>query len=316
MDKISRLGLFLEVVKYQSFAGAARHLGMTGPALSKQVQALEDHLGVRLLNRTTRQVTLTEEGALYSERARKALEDLSEAELYIQDLKAHPKGILRLNAPMSFGSLYLTQPIVAFAKRYPEVQIDADFDDRHVDILGEGYDIVVRIGALEDSSLIARFLAPCPVLLCATPAYLARHGTPQTAEDLLDMPAILYTKQGLHGEWRYKDPTGQKGSLPLKRAFAANNAALMVEACLEGLGLALLPTFSVIEPLQTGQLVALLPDHRTDPERGIYAIFPQNRYLSTKTRLFADWLTAYSKQLPWYEGHGQSESAVFMEKPS
>ena len=158
MDHISRVGLFLEVVKHQSFAGAARHLGMTGPALSKQVQALEDQLGVRLLHRTTRQVTLTEEGAIYSERARKALEDLEEAERQVQDLKTCPTGVLRINAPMSLGQRCLVEPIAAFANAYSDVQLDVDFDDRQVDILAEGYDVVIRVGVLHDSSLIARKL--------------------------------------------------------------------------------------------------------------------------------------------------------------
>ncbi|MBL4890811.1 MAG: LysR family transcriptional regulator [Rhizobiaceae bacterium] len=299
MDHISRVGLFLEVVKHQSFAGAARTLGLTGPALSKQVQSLEDQLGVRLLNRTTRQVTLTEEGAIYSERARKALEDLAEAEQQIQERKANPTGVLRINAPMAFGRHYLTQPIAAFAKKYSDLQMEVDFDDRLVDVIGEGYDVVVRIGAMEDSSLIARKLAPCPLILCASASYLEQYGRPKTPKDLSNYPAIIYTRHGNENRWRYQDSNSKISTTALKQSFAANNAEMMLEACLQGLGMTILPIFAVATYLKSGQLVEIFPDHRSYPERGLYATFPQNRHLSIKVRLFVDWLSECSKAFPW-----------------
>jgi len=299
MDHISRIAVFLEVVRQQSFSGAARQLGMTGPAISKQVQALEDQLGVRLLHRTTRQVTLTEEGALYSDRARKALEDLSEAEQQIQDLKDCPTGQLRINAPMSFGTQYLTKPIAEFARQYPNVHMNVTFDDRNVDIVAEGYDVVVRIGALQDSSLIARQIATCPILMCAAPALIQDHGMPASPEDIATWPALISSHQGLNAEWHYQAPNKAKGSVSLKPVFTANTAGQIAEACVAGVGISMLPIFSVEKHLKTGELINLFPDHQTVPERGIYAIFPQNRYLSTKTRLFVDWLTVFGKNLPW-----------------
>lgn len=299
MTEISRIELFLKVVKYKSFSGAGKTVGMTGSAISKQVQALEEELGVKLLNRTTRQVTLTEEGAIYSERARKALEDLNEAEKQIQDLKAHAKGLLRINAPMAFGKKYLTKPIADFAKKYPEVKLEVDFDDRHVDVIAEKYDVVIRIGALEDSTLIARKLADCPVLLCAAPKLLRKFKKPKSPEDLKNYPAVIYNKHSNNNEWRYVDKNGEIGSIQLQRQFAANNATMMEEACLEGIGIAQLPIFVAIEHLESGKLVEVLPEYETHPQRNIYAVFPQNRYLSTKTRLFVDYLSKYSKKLPW-----------------
>lgn len=296
---ISRVGLFLEVVKHQSFAAAARNLGITGPALSKQVRALEDQLGVRLLNRTTRQVTLTEQGAIYSERARKALEDLSEAEAFIQDLKETPKGILRINAPMSFGKEYLAKPIAKFAKEYPKVKIDVDFDDRKVDIISEGYDVVIRIGTLDDSSLIARHLALCPIILCASPEFINRYGTIESPESLRDLPGIIYTKHGKQAGWQYISSEGQKGTAIMKECFYANNAEMLLQACIEGVGVALLPAFTASEHLKSGKLKRVLINYSTYPERSICAIFPQNRYLSIKTRLFIDMLTKESKKFPW-----------------
>jgi DNA-binding transcriptional LysR family regulator len=179
MSQLSKVAAFIEVAKHESFAAAARSLGLTGPAVSKQVQALEEQLGVKLLYRTTRKVSLTEEGALYFERARKALEDLDEAEQQIQELKACPTGKLKINAPSSFGNQYLAKPITEFAKLYPDVELDVDFDDRWVDVIGEGYDVVIRIDALEDSSLIARKLASCPIALCASPNLLKSKGHPK-----------------------------------------------------------------------------------------------------------------------------------------
>lgn len=299
LDHISRVGVFLEVVKHKSFAGAARSLGMTGPALSKQVQSLEDQLGVRLLHRTTRQVTLTEEGAVYSDRARKALEDLNEAEQQIQELKACPTGILKINAPMSFGKRYLTSPIAAFAKEYPNVKMEMDFDDRRVDVIGEGYDVVVRIGALEDSSLISRKLATCPIILCASADFVKTYGCPESIDALSDLPAIIFNKHGSNTEWKYEDNKGKIDSVNLNQNFAANSAEMILEACLQGIGIALLPIFVASTYLKSGQLVEILPEYKTSPERSIYAIFPQNRHLSTKTRLFVDWLSQSSKSFPW-----------------
>lgn len=299
MDHISRVGVFLEVVKHQSFAGAARALGVTGPALSKQVQLLEDQLGVRLLHRTTRLVTLTEEGALYFERAAKALDDLNEAESHIQELKARPMGTLKVNVPMSFGKQYLAQPIAAFAKEYPDVKMEIMFDDRNVDMIAEGFDVVVRIGVLEDSSFIARQLATCPIILCASADFMRQHGNLDTPEQLKEYPAVIFNAHDNANEWRYRHVDGETGVARLNRHFAANNGDMMLEACLQGVGISLLPIFLAATYLKSGQLVELLPDYQTHPERGIYAIFPQNRHLSARTRLFVDWLSQCSKAFPW-----------------
>ena len=184
MDHISKIGIFLQVVKDESFIGAARSLGITGPAISKQVQSLEDRLGVKLLNRTTRHVSLTEEGAIYFERARKALEDLDEAEQYIQERRACPTGKLKVSAPMSFGIQHLTKPIAEFAKQYPDVELEIDFNDGWVDLVEGGYDVIVRIASLEDSGLVARRLAPCPIVLCASDKFIEQYGLPKSVNDL------------------------------------------------------------------------------------------------------------------------------------
>lgn len=299
MDHVSRVGIFLEVVKNESFAGAARALGMTGPAISKQVQSLEDNLGVKLLNRTTRHVSLTEEGAVYYDRARKALEDLNEAEQQIQELRAYPVGRLKVNAPMSFGSQYLTEPIASFAKRYSEVELEIDFSDHWVDVAAEGYDVVIRIASLEDSSLIARKLAPCPIVLCGSVKLIEEVGSPKIADDVKDYPAVVYNRHAQREQWVYIDDQGERGSVPLNRKFAANTAEMQLEACLKGIGISLLPIFAAHKYLESGELIQILPEYVTTPERGIYAMYPQNRYLSTRTRLFIDWLSQASDSFAW-----------------
>ena len=299
MDHISRVGIFLEVAKYESFAGAARALGLTGPAISKQVQSLEDQLGVKLLNRTTRHVSLTEEGAIYFDKARKALDDLNEAEQQIQEQKAYPTGKLKVNAPMSFGTQFLTRPIAAFAEQYPEVELEVDFDDRWADVVVEGFDVVIRIGTLQDSNLIARKLAPCPIILCAGKKLVKKYGLPESIEQISDYPGIIYNRHTQKEEWRYRSNNDVIATQTLKRSFSANTAEMQLEACLSGLGIALLPAFCADAYIKSGELIALFPDYPTYPELGIYALYPQNRYLSTRTRLFIDWLSNASKDFSW-----------------
>lgn len=299
MDRISRIGVFLEVAKYQSFAAAARELGMTGSAVSKQVQNLEDQLGVLLLHRTTRKVSLTDEGAIYYERARRALEDLEEAENFIQEAKACPTGVLKVNIPLSFGRQHLTQPIATFAKQYPEVKLEIDLDDRIVNVVEEGYDVVVRIGSLEDSSLIARKLATCPILQCASPEYIKNYGTPQTPMDLKHHKNLIYTQHGQYAQWTYSDPKGKISSTDLQAILKANSGEMLLAGCSKGIGIALIPIFLAAPFLQSGQLVHIMPEYKTAPERNIYAIIPQNRHLSTRVELFVDMLSQASKALPW-----------------
>jgi len=213
MDHISRIGIFIQVVKHTSFAGAARKLGLTSSAVSKQVQNLEHALQTKLLDRTTRSVSLTEEGAIFFERAGRAMEDLKEAEEQIHELKSCPRGTLKVSIPLGIGIGYLRKDIAEFARKYPEVTLDLSFDDRFVNIAEEGFDVVIRIGALQDSSLIARRLASCPTFMCASPEYLERHGTPQHPDDLSKHNVLAYTRNQAPHEWRYKDKNGEIGQI-------------------------------------------------------------------------------------------------------
>lgn len=299
MDHISRIEIFLQVVKCQSFSLAARNLNMTAPAVSKHIKKLEEILGVKLLQRTTRQINLTEEGAIYNEKAKKAIEDLDEAKKQIQELKSSPVGTLKINAPMSFGKSFLTKMIADFAVKYPDVKMEIEFDDRNVDMIAEGYDISIRIGFLKDSSLIARKLAPCPLILCASKDFINKYGEPKRADELIKFPAIIYNRNNHLKIWQYEDQKGNVKIANLQQKFSANNAEMMLEACLNNVGIAILPIFIANDYLKSNKLIRILPKYKTSPERGIYAIFPQNRYLSTKVRLFIDSLAKYSQKFDW-----------------
>jgi DNA-binding transcriptional LysR family regulator len=299
MDQISRIGIFIAVVKNASFAGAARDLGITSSAVSKQIQNLEHELQVKLLNRTTRKVSVTEEGAVFFERAGRALDDLQEAQEQIQELKACPSGSLKISLPLHFGTQYLGPAVAAFATQYPEVELDVSFDDRVVDIIGDGYDLCVRIGDLKNSSLISRRLASCPFAICASPAYLKKNGTPSHPRELATHNVLAYTRNKSPHEWRYKGPDGKEGHVSLKASFKSDTGAMLCEAALASIGIVILPIFYAAEPLKSGQLVSILPDYVTWPNRDIHAVFLPNRYLSTRLRLFVDHLTMTCKSLPW-----------------
>ena len=299
MDHISRLGVFIAVVQARSFAGAARDLGITSSAVSKQVQNLELDLQVKLLNRTTRNVSVTEEGAIYFERAKRALDDLQEAKEQIYELKSHPRGPLKVSLPLSLGVKYLGQAVAQFAATYPDVELDVSLDERFVDIVSEGFDLVLRIGSLKDTSLIARRLASCPFVLCASAGYLERNGTPKAPEDLLEHNVLAYTRNtGLH-EWRFKDSEGQTGQVSLSGSFKSDSGDVLCHTAVEGVGIAILPVFYAAEHLKSRRLLQLLPDYHTWPERDIHAVFQPNRFQSTRLRLFVDHLAATCKQLPW-----------------
>ncbi len=293
MDQISRIGVFVEVVRQENFARAADILGITSSAVSKQVQNLEQELKVKLLNRTTRKVSPTEEGAIFYERANRALEDLKEATDQINEMKATPRGPLKISVPMAFGLKHLIQPIAAFAKQYPDVLLDVQFDDRIVDVAQENFDLAIRIGVLKDSSMIARKLTPCPFYICASPEYLKKHGTPQTPEDLAQHNVLAYTRnKGAH-ELRYLDKQGQEKVVALQSQFKCDTAEMMVEAARQGLGIIIAPVFFVQDELESGTLKSILHGYAPAPERCLYAIFPPNRYLSTRLRLFLDHISLH-----------------------
>lgn len=298
LQSLGRVRVFVEVARQQSFVAAGRVLGISGPAASKQVQALEDELGVRLFHRTTRVITLTDAGAVYYERARIALEELQDAASDIREMKALPKGPLKISAPLSFSHLHLLPVFSGFARKYPDVHLDISLEDRTVDVIGEGFDVVIRIGVPQDSSLIMRPLADCPLFPVASPDYLQQVGVPVTPADLRQHRWIGYTLNGGATEWRYQYVQGQTGYVRGESVFRASTAELMLHAALDGVGVAILPGFSCMTYLNAGHLVRLLPDYESAPKRQVFALIPPGRHRSTRIRLFLDWLDASCKGIP------------------
>lgn len=298
MPALDHIETFLEVARQHSFARAAHNLGITGPAASKQVMALEADLGVKLLHRTTRLVTLTDEGALYFDRATLALDELREAAAQLQDMKLTPKGALRITAPASFGHAYLLPALTGFAQKYPDIRMDVSMDDRMVDVVAEGYDMAIRIGVPQDSTLITRHLGDSPLSLVASPAYIKARGTPKTAADLKDHAFIGYANAGGALEWKYKDPAGKTATFKGNCVFRANTAEMMLAAALAGIGIALLPHFSCAADIKAGRLVQILPRYQTVPKRTITALMPPTRYRTAKVKLLVDWLAKACKSLP------------------
>lgn len=287
MDSISRVEIFIQVARANSFAGAARKLGLTSSAVSKQVLNLEEELKTKLLNRTTRKVSLTEEGAIYFERARFAVDELREASEQLNELKSTPRGTLKISIPTTLGTHYLKKPIAEFAIQYPEVTLDISFDDRIVDISEEQYDLVFRIAHLTDSSMKARKMASAPIQVFCSPDYITKYGCPNRPEDLSTHNVVAYTRNKGAQEWRYSF-SGKEGVIPLSSNFKCDFAEMMIEAACQGIGIIICPGIFVKKELEDGSLVRILHDYPTAPERNLYAVFPANRFMSTRLRLFID----------------------------
>lgn len=297
MNRLGRIDIFLEVAKHSSFAKAAKILGITGPAASKQVMALEEELGIKLLHRTTRLVTLTDEGTVYYERARLAIEELKEAAEQVQDMRSTPKGVLKVSVPNSFGRMHLLETFSSFAARYPEVQMDISLDDRKVDIVAEGFDLAIRIGVTEDSSLIVHKLGMCPIHLVASPAYLENYGTPQTPEALKSHRFITYTLRKQENEWQYKAPDGKIGNIKFESVMRTNITDMLRQAAIDGIGIVQLPIFAISAHLKAGQLVRVLPEYSTYPVLPISVLMPPNRFRAAKVRLLVEWLSQACKTI-------------------
>lgn len=276
------------VAENSSFTKAARQLGVTGPAVSKQIKQLEERLSLTLFHRTTRSVTLTESGKQLFSALEKSNEELSSLIELLAEDRQRPFGKLKINAPMSFGEKFLAEPIAEFGKIYPDVTLEVEFDDKKVHLIEEGYDLIIRIGALESSTLIAKKLCNFSATICASPEFIDFYGMPATPEELQKLPAVIYTNSGTAIE--YENPEGTRGSINSRPAIYANSIEMLTEATLKGIGYVRLPDFFNSKYLNNGSLVSLLPNFKLLPERGIYAIYPDRRYLPLKVRKFIDHL--------------------------
>ncbi|HVB88696.1 MAG TPA: LysR family transcriptional regulator [Beijerinckiaceae bacterium] len=290
MEKVDAMRAFVKVVACGSYSEAARRLGVTRSALSKAVSELEEGLGARLLDRTTRRLSPTEAGSTYFDRCSTILAQIEEAENEISRLNDQPRGLLRVNGPMSFGTLYLGAAVADFMALYRDVRVELSLTDQFIDPLVEGVDLTIRIGRLDDSSLIARRIAPARRVLVASPEYLRAYGVPRSPEDLADHVCLEYGPRTAAPRWQLTRE-GELISVPIVCRLSSNNGETLREAALRGLGVAQLPTFLVGPDLCAGRLTVVLPEH-APPDLGIHALYASNRFMTAKSRAFIDFLVA------------------------
>lgn len=289
MDHLTALKVFRQVVEQGGFAPAARQLSLSPAAVSKNIAELERHVAARLLNRTTRRMSLTEAGTRYYEQVARILDDLQEAEQSLGPMQSEPSGILRVSAPMSLSLLRICPAIPAFLERYPKVSLDLNLEDRRVDIVKEGFDLAIRgTDRLEDSSLVARQLMTLDHVLCGAPAYFQRVGVPTSPEAVRGMECVQFTLSGHAGEWVFTR-AGQTQRVPVKGRYKVSSSLAVRDALRAGFGVSLVPRVYVQDDLASGALQAVLPDWMP-VETYVYAVYPSRRHMVAKVRAFVDFL--------------------------
>lgn len=289
MDKFAAMHAFVQVVEANGFAAAARHMGMSRSAVNKLVITLETELGVQLLQRSTRKVTATATGTAFYERCLGILADLEEAELAASQAQATPIGPLRINAPMTFGTLHLGPVLADFMAQYPDVQVQLTLEDRFIDPLAEGFDLTLRIAQPQPSpQVVVHELAKLTCLLCAAPGYLSRQGSPQTVSELNDHSCLAYGELSNRHEWVLTNAHGEQ-RVTVTGAMCSNNGEVLRDAAIRGLGIVLLPQFIVQKSLERGELKEIVLDHQPKT-LSLWVIYPTNRHLSTKVQLLTDFL--------------------------
>lgn len=300
MDRLDAMRAFVTVVAEGSFTRAAERLALSPQLVSKHVSQLEQHLGVRLLNRTTRRLHLTEAGAAYRQRAEQVLAEIDDMEQALGALQGQARGRLRISAPLSFAIRHLAPLINDFQRAHPAVDIDLQLNDRKVDIVEEGFDIALRIGRLKSSSLIAKRIAPVRLVLCAAPDYLKAHGTPEQPRDLTGHRFLRYRYMEESQEPLLKWLSRGGGGESEGGELTSNNGDVLVEAAIGGAGIALQPTFLTGDAIRQGRLAIVLPEHEPEP-LGLYAVYAHRQLLASKVRHFVDFLEGYFGDPPYWD---------------
>ncbi len=303
LDRLTGLEVFAKVAASGSFSAAGRALGLSQTMVTKHIAALEVRLGVKLFHRSTRRLSITEAGRQYLESSERILAEVDAADNAVAADRFEPRGVLRLNAPVSFGTSQIAPALSAFAQLHPLVTVELGLADRYIDLAEEGWDLAIRIGNLSDSSLIARRIAPCRTVVCAAPSYLAAHGTPRTVPELNAHNCLGYTlSRTSHADrWTF-GPKGEFG-VPISGNLRANNGDALRSAAIAGQGLIYQPTFIVADDLRAGTLTALTLDQPTEELGGIYAIYLPDRHPPAKVRAFIDFIAErFAPEPPWDRG--------------
>lgn len=301
MDSLTSMKVFGTIVEAGSFASAARRLRLSRAVVTKHVAALEDRLKVRLLERTTRRLSVTEAGARYYERCAQILAEIEDAEREAAQATAMPRGTLRISAPHTFATAHVAPHLAAFRHRFPEVDLELVLSDRFVDLLEEGFDLAIRIAdGLPESSLVARRLAPCRFAVCGAPGYFERHGEPQAPDDLAKHACLGYTLSPREHSWVFVCPHDKRHVVNVDGPLRSNSGDMLRAAAVGGAGVVLLPSFYVGEDLERGRLKAVLTDYRVQ-EYGIYAVYPSRKHLTAKVKSFIDFLSERYGGEPYWD---------------
>jgi DNA-binding transcriptional LysR family regulator len=298
MDRLRSMEVFARVAEEQSFAEAGRQLRLPRGVVSKHVQRLEESFGTRLLNRTTRRVSLTEAGMRLYERCRAIIASVQEAEQELDEQRGKPRGRLRITAPVTFTELYFGAMLGRFLRRHPDVTAELECSDQFVDLVRDGFDVAIRIGELPPSSMVARRLASSSIVLCASPEYLRAHGEPASLDDLRHHVCLGYTYQSAGQSW---DFSGSNGRVTMRIAsrHRTNNNHMLRQLVLQGHGLAQLPTYFVAADIDAGRIVTVLDRYR-DTSRSLYAVYLHRRHVPPKVRAFVDFVVqAFADGAPW-----------------
>ncbi|MGH6762446.1 MAG: LysR family transcriptional regulator [Phyllobacterium sp.] len=299
MDTLTRMRAFIDVVEAEGYSAAARKIGRSKALLSKYVRELEDELGALLLNRTTRQFSLTEAGHTYYQRATEILREVESLQDAVRDSSGGVKGRIKISAPRTFADADIGRCLATFCIDHPDIVLDVRLDDRFVDLVEEGFDLAIRITRMEDSSLIAKRLAPFRPVLCAAPALLERLGAPERPEDLAKLPCIVDTNGRTRNNWQFRNSEGNLMTVQVNGPMEVNSPLATRVAAVEGLGFAMLPDFIAQPEIDSGRLTVLL-DEYVNSDAGIYAVYPHRRYLPAKVRVLVDYLAK------WFKDHGAS----------
>jgi len=313
-NAFQEMAVFSKVVAAGSLSAAARELGLSPALISRRLAGLEARLGVRLINRTTRSLRLTDEGAGYYDTCTRVLAEIEEADAAVSAGRVEPQGAIKVAMPASFGHQHVAPLIPEFASRYPQVRLALSLSDRNVNVIEEGFDLAIRIAHLEDSSLAARRLAPNRRVVCASPAYLERHGTPLTPQDLAQHNCL--TANDFVMNWDYEEPDGRPGSVRVSGRYACDNWEVLREWALAGMGVALKSTWDVHRHLEDGSLVSVCPGYTFGSDVAIYAVYPHRRFLPAKTRVFIEFLAASFGPEPYWDQPTRSAKKRIQARPA
>ena len=289
MNILSYLETFSAVVDKGSFTAAADALGISKPVVSKQVSLLEQHLGVQLLHRTTRRLHLTHAGEIFASYAHRIMSEVREAEQSVQPLQHEPQGRLRISAPESLAMSLLPEVLLSFQQQFPKIELDIRISGRMVDLVEEGIDVALRVGKLEDSSLMARRLIPCGFHACASPEYLKKHGKPKLPSELETHNCLIYSQAPHPDSWLFRDDQGRSISIKVNGNLRSDTGNILMNAAVNGNGIFIAPTFMIARALEEGRLETVL-DQYTPVTTGLYAVYPYSKLVSTKVRAFVDFI--------------------------